>query len=268
LAFTLYYSAITGLYGGQFATMSAKRQVHVHLLPQLVPEGALTGSIAVVVDVLRATTTIVHALAAGCTEVRPCLEVDEARALALQFPKGTAILGGERHGKPIPGFDLGNSPGEYTPDTCRGRTLVFTTTNGTRAIYRALGADRVLLAGLVNLNSVCEGVMRDSRPLHVICAGADGEIALEDTIVAGAIVNQLAHGREMEFALNDSALIAFYSFEFDVGLELAERLCLSKGGAGLQRLGYSEDIRAAARVNESTLVPEVRRDPTRVVLIS
>src|ERR1051326_3706191 len=145
-------------------TMTARRQVHVHLLPELVPADALAGSIAVVVDVLRASTTIVHALAAGCVAVRPCLEVEEARELARTFPAGTAILGGERHGKPIPGFDLGNSPGDYTAKVCKGRTLVFTTTNGTKAIHRAAGADSILIAGFENINAVCEQIEHDDRP--------------------------------------------------------------------------------------------------------
>ena len=89
---------------------------------------------AVVVDVLRATTMMVHALAAGCEAVIPCGEIDEARQVAASLPPGTALLAGEREGLPIDGFDLGNSPRSCTPEVCRGKTLVMTTTNGTRAI--------------------------------------------------------------------------------------------------------------------------------------
>src|SRR6266436_6063480 len=86
--------------------MAEEREVQVHLLPCLVPRGRLAGGLAVVVDVLRATTTIVHALAAGCTSVRPCAEVEEARELAGQMRVGRVLLGGERGGMPLPGFDL------------------------------------------------------------------------------------------------------------------------------------------------------------------
>src|SRR5437016_9884451 len=113
--------------------MADDRDVHVHLLPSLVPPGGLTGGVAVVIDVLRATTTIVHALAAGCTVVRPCAEVEEARDLAGRMRAGRVLLGGERGGVAPPGFDLGNSPREYTAKVCKGTTLVLTTTNGTRA---------------------------------------------------------------------------------------------------------------------------------------
>src|SRR5687767_12285204 len=111
--------------------MADERDVQVHLLPQLAPAGRLAGGLAVVIDVLRATTTIVHALAAGCLCVRPCAEVEEARTLAGSLPAGKVILGGERGGLRLPDFDLGNSPSEYTPARCKNTTLVLTTTNGT-----------------------------------------------------------------------------------------------------------------------------------------
>src|SRR5215468_1142852 len=114
--------------------MSDDREVRVHLLPQLAPPGELAGGVAVVIDVLRTTTTVIHALAAGCTAVRPCAEVEEARELADGMRAGRVLLAGERGGKPLPGFDLGNSPKEFTPKCCKGSTLVLTTTNGTRAL--------------------------------------------------------------------------------------------------------------------------------------
>src|SRR5438067_9822832 len=93
-------------------------KVFVHLLPSLIPPGALRGGVAVVVDVLRATTVMVHALAAGCEATIPCGEIEEAKSVAASLPDGTALLAGERRGLPIPGFDLGNSPGEFTPEVC------------------------------------------------------------------------------------------------------------------------------------------------------
>src|SRR3954470_13598459 len=104
--------------------MSNRPPVHVHLLPSLIPHGALKGGIAVVIDVLRATTVMIHALAAGCDAILPCGEIGEARDLAATLPEGTALLAGERLGEPIEGFDLGNSPGACTPALCSGKTLV------------------------------------------------------------------------------------------------------------------------------------------------
>src|SRR5262249_46559853 len=129
--------------------MPLDREVHVYLLPQLAPPGRLAGGVAVVIDVLRAATTIIQALVAGCTAVRPCAEVEEARERAGQRGAGRVLLGGEGGGKPLPGFDLGNSPREYTAKLCRGNTLVLTTSNGTRALLRAAEAARTLVAAFV-----------------------------------------------------------------------------------------------------------------------
>jgi 2-phosphosulfolactate phosphatase len=227
----------------------------------LIPPNALKGGLAVVIDVLRATTTIVHALAAGCTCVRPCCEVEEAQALAGEMRAGRVILAGERSGDKVVHFDAGNSPREFTTKRCKGTALVFTTTNGTRAIVRASEAERVLVAAFVNFSAVCEQIARDPRPLHIVCSGSEGEVSLEDTLLAGALVEHLCDLFEMN--LNDSARLAWDSFEHH-GRVLLGALELSRAGANLKRLGYDEDIRAAARIDQFALVPELRRDPLRV----
>jgi 2-phosphosulfolactate phosphatase len=241
--------------------MAEERDVQVHPLPALAPPGRLAGGLAIVIDVLRSSTTIIHALAAGCTSVRPCLEVEEARALAGDMRAGRVLLGGERQGLPIPGFDLGNSPRDYTCKVCRGCTLVLTTTNGSKALHRAAEADRVLVAGFVNYSAVCEQLKADPRPVHIVCSGTDGEVALEDTLLAGALVDFLCD--LVEPRLNDSARIAWDCFEHH-GRVLQSALALGRGGARLHSLGYDEDIRASAQVDQFNLVPELRRDPLRL----
>lgn len=241
--------------------MADDRDVQVHLLPCLAPPGCLLGCLAVVIDVLRATTTIIHALAAGCVDVRPCAEIEQARALAGQMRAGRVLLGGERNGKPICGFDLGNSPREYTPQVCRGNSLVMTTTNGTRALLRAAEAERSLVAGFVNFSAVCEQLRVDARPIHIVCSGTGGEIALEDTLLAGAFVEFLCEDGPVR--LNDSARLAWDCFEHH-GRVLSGALEIGHGGANLLALGFGEDIEAAARVDQFNLVPELRPDPLRV----
>jgi 2-phosphosulfolactate phosphatase len=187
--------------------------------------------------------------------------VDEARALAAEMRVGRALLGGERGGQPLPGFDLGNSPREYTAKVCKGNTLVLTTTNGTRALLRAAEAERVLVAAFVNYSAVCEQMRQDARPLHIVCAGTDGEVSLEDTLLAGALVDCLSQACEVR--LNDAARLAWDCFE-NHGRVLQGALEVGRGGATLRRLGYDEDIKAAAQVDRFALVPELRRDPLRV----
>jgi 2-phosphosulfolactate phosphatase len=241
--------------------MPAARQVHVHLAPELVAPERLGGGVAVVVDVLRATTTIACALAAGCICVRPCATVDEARRLADSLPAGKVLLGGERDGQPLPGFDLGNSPGECTAALCRDRTVVLTTTNGTRALLHSAAAERVLTAAFVHFSAVCEQLRGETRPLHIVCAGESGGVALEDALLAGALVEFLMKGGGV--ALDDGARLAWDCFE-NHGVCLEGALAVGAGGVRLKALGYDEDVRAAARVDQFALVPELRRDPLRV----
>jgi 2-phosphosulfolactate phosphatase len=241
--------------------MADDREVQVHLLPELAPAGRLAGGVAVVIDVLRATTTMIHALAAGCTCVRPCREVEEARQLAGTMRVGRVLLGGERGGVKLPGFDLGNSPREYTGPLCRGNILVLTTTNGTKALIRAAEAERTLVAGFVNYSAVCEQLQAEARPIHIVCAGTEGAVSLEDTLLAGALVDYLCEAADVR--LNDSARLAWDCFE-NHGRILHGALEVSQGGAKLRCLGYDEDIRAAAQVDQFAIVPELRRDPLRV----
>jgi 2-phosphosulfolactate phosphatase len=241
--------------------MPEDREVHVHLSPLLVQPLQLAGSIAVAVDVLRASTTIVHALAAGCVAVRPIAEVVEARRLADHLPAGKVLLAGERDGRPLPGFDCGNSPGEFTSERCGGTTLVLTTTNGTRALLLAESAARILVGAFVNFSAVCEQLRADPRPVHILCAGESGNVALEDTLFAGAVVEFLCTNGPTR--LNDGARVGWDCFERH-GRVLEGALAVGAGGARLHALGYDDDIRAAARVDAFALVPELRRDPVRV----
>jgi 2-phosphosulfolactate phosphatase len=249
--------------------MDARPTLSVHLLPGLVPPGALRGGVAVVIDVLRATTVMVHALDAGCRAILPCGEIDEARAIAAVLPSGTALLGGERGGLPIDGFDLGNSPDDYTPERCDGKTLVMTTTNGTRAILASLEADRVLVAGFVNLAATARELMEvlngpEPRPVHLVCAGTEGEISFEDTLLAGTLHHAVAQGLgRPTLAGNDQAQIALGVAVRNVD-ELPRSLRLGIGGRNVERIGLGKDIDAAARVDRFDLVAELERDPTRI----
>ncbi|MFO0929574.1 MAG: 2-phosphosulfolactate phosphatase [Gemmataceae bacterium] len=241
--------------------MAACRSVSVHLAPLLVAPDRLAGGVAVVIDVLRATTTMVYALAAGCPTILPCGTIDEARAAADVLPAGKALLAGERDGVPLDGFDLGNSPREFTPARCKGQTLVLTTSNGTRALLHAAPAERVLVAAFANFSAVCEQLKGERRPMHIICAGDRGGVALEDVLLAGALVDYLAGCVDVE--LDDGARLAWDGFEHH-GRHLGEVLALTTGGVRLRSLGYDEDIRTAARIDVYHLVPELRRDPHRV----
>ncbi|MBX6311335.1 MAG: 2-phosphosulfolactate phosphatase [Isosphaeraceae bacterium] len=248
-----------------------KPPLSVHLLPSLIPPGALRGGVAVVIDVLRASTLMIQALDAGCEAILPCLEIEEAQRLAADLPPGRALLAGERQGLPIPGFDLGNSPGQCTPEVCRGKTLVMTTTNGTRAVLACREAARVLIAGFVNLAATARALRADGRPVHLVCAGTDGRISLEDHLGAGALAVALGHTYEPSG--NDEAMIAVTSWhgvssqahDGAEGGTLFDYLTRGRGGRRVRELGLVQDIEDAARVNRFDLVAELKRDPLRIV---
>lgn len=239
-----------------------ERQLYVHLLPTLIAADRLADGVVVVIDVLRASTTIIHALGAGCSVVWPVATQAEAEQLAVELAaKGQlALLGGERACQPIPGFDLGNSPTDYTQDVCRGKHVILTTTNGTKALLHAAAAARVLVAGFVNFSAVCEQLARETRPVHLLCAGTDGYITLEDTILAGAFIDVL-HGKTT--AMCDSARLAWDCFEHH-GTVVEEGLRLSLGGRNLIAAGYEDDLIIAAQIDRFLIVPELKRDPLRL----
>ena len=244
-----------------------------YFLPALIGPGELDGETAVVIDLIRASTTICHALVARATEVIPCLEVDEAKRIAATLPWGQAVLGGEREGVKIPVFDLGNSPEEYTPETVGERTVVFTTTNGTRAMNVCRGAARVFIGSFVCLSALWER-LKGAGAVNLLCAGTKGKITREDVLCAGSIADRLlSSGAVGDDELNDQARIACESWRQSIGpsslqppfVSLATALRHSQGGRNLIRLGLERDIEAAAQVDRFTIVPELELKSWRII---
>ncbi len=253
------------------------RSIMVHFLPEWVAPQALAGECAVVVDVLRASTTIVHALASGAESVIPCLEIEDAVRAANSMPGARAVLGGERGGLPIARFQLGNSPAEYTPESVGGRRVVFTTTNGTKALLRCCVARRVIVGALVNAAAVASALANEHR-VHILCAGTRGSISLEDVMAAGCLVERFASESAAD-ELDDSALVARNVWRSCIGSPgirasmagadrsvpqlpmemLRERLTAamrqSHGGRNLMDIGLADDIRVAAMLDAFDHVP-------------
>lgn len=242
--------------------------LNVYALPKLVEPEELLGGTAVVIDVLRSTTTIVYALAAGVRQVIPCAEVQEARNFARQFPSNLVVLGGERGGLPVTGFDLGNSPEDYTADRIGGKTLIITTTNGTRAAVRAQTASRILLAAFVNASAVCRQ-LRGCPAIHIICSGTDGQFSDDDILLAGMLVDRLQRHDGLGYMLNAQAITAQemwlhkFALPLSLGAEtlepqrLTETLSSTPGGHVLAAVGLDKDILAAARIDRFDIVPEL-----------
>jgi 2-phosphosulfolactate phosphatase len=254
-----------------------KRILNAYALPNLVSPEDLAGDTVVVIDVLRASTTIVFALDAGAKEVIPCLEVSDALAIAKQYSAGQCILGGERGGVPIKGFDLGNSPEDYSPDHVGDKTVIFTTTNGTRAMLHAKAAKDIRIAAFVNVSAVVQTLL-DCDRIHILCAGTDGQISEDDVLLAGMLVERLQRQGGIPYEQNAQAITArefwLHSFALPQGLGvepinsdlLAERLRASRGARGLLSLGLGEDIQAAAQIDRFTCVPRFDAATQRISL--
>ena len=206
----------------------------------------LRASACAVIDVIRATSTIVTALAHGALSVLPMADVADAFAVKARDP--AALLAGERGGKPLPGFDLGNAPGDFTAERVAQRRIILTTTNGTQALAACAGARAVMTASLLNLEAVATRLRELGPPWIIVCAGFEGSFGLDDAIVAGALAEALGQ---------DHALVSLYR---SVRRDLAGALLGSKAGQELVKVGLEKDVSFCARRDLFWLVPTLGGD--------
>ena len=218
------------------------------------PERDLGGTTCVVFDILRATSSMITGLAHGVPEIHPVLTIDEARAVKERLPN--AILGGERHGERIEGFDVGNAPHEYLD--LAGRPVITTTTNGTVALRACERAERVLVGALLNLGALTEELRR-AKPdrLLIVCAGTFEEFALEDAIAAGLLVAELG-GSDLSDAAQAVAGIAWSYADPGTALRAAKngRALASKGrGAEVEWCAQRSVFKAVGVMEASVIRP-------------
>lgn len=245
-----------------------RQRLDVYELPTQFDPPELSGTTAVVIDVLRATTTIVYALESGAAEVIPCLEIEDALAAASAYPRSRVVLGGERGGLRIEGFDLGNSPLEYDAPAVAGKTVVMTTTNGTRAMGRCRAADEILLGAFVNAAALAHRLASRER-IALVCAGSDDDVTRDDVLFAGLMVDRLQRGSRDAYRLNGQAIRARQCWidalphamtsgneKIPPGM-LADQLRKSLAGQKLVAIGMEDDLYAAAQLDRFQLVPEL-----------
>lgn len=257
------------------ASFAMPRNLTVHLLPTLFEPSDLEGGIAVVTDVLRATTTVAYGFQNGARSIIPCETIEEAFEIREESGGGSSVLlGGERGGEPISGFDLGNSPSEWNRETVADRKIVFTTTNGTRALLRSAKADRIVTGAFANLQAVCDLLNEESRPIHIVCAGTVGQVSTEDCLFAGALVDLLLeNGAQTEtsgdqaFEVCDAARLVLSHWKAAAIARdgLFRAMKAGSGGRNLMRLGLEADIRTAAKLDQVDLVPEYLPQSRRII---
>ena len=233
-------------------------KIEVYFTTSEVEPSSFVESTAVIIDVVRATTTIVEALANGAGGIFPTSSTEDAVRLAVSLGREDALLCGERKGEKVEGFDFGNSPGEFTEEAVAGKKLVMSTTNGTRAFSAAAEADRVLACAFTNLGAVA-GAVADVDALVILCAGREGYFSFEDALCAGYLIGRIVDARDEPPAMNDAAQATHVLAK---GQEV-NRAFFDGTAAGrlLADVGLADDLNVCADVDRHDIVP-VMQDQT------
>lgn len=216
----------------------------------------------VVIDVLRASTTICHALCNGAREVIPVSELEHAVRLSRSMSRETTLLGGERKGVKPTGFDLGNSPLEYTKATVERKNIILTTTNGTQVLSRTKFAQRQLAGSFVNLTAIADYILSPNElspneaekpgKVFLVCAGNNGDFAFEDMLFAGALATRLAGNAATELTDATKVATAIYSTHKE---SLTEAVRSTQHARYLASIGFAADLDAATAVDSCPVVP-------------
>lgn len=208
--------------------------IEVCFSPELIHLHEVEGKIVVVVDIFRATSTMVAALASGVTEILPFADLEACRAMQVEG----FLIGGERNGLTAPGFEMGNSPVAYLSGEYEGRRLAMTTTNGTQAIEKSKGAAEILIGAFPNLQATVSYIQGRGLDVLVHCAGWKGRFNLEDSLYAGALVKSLESTHQSD---EDGALAMKSLFERE-GHQLKSYLSKASHAKRLQNHGIESDI--------------------------
>ncbi len=229
-------------------------QVSVNFAPWQIEEMSLNDKTVVVIDVLRASTTIAMALQNGAKEIIPVSNIESAVKISSSLYGDVTLRGGERNGKMIEGFNLGNSPAEYVREAVDGKSIIFLTTNGSAAMVKGRYAKNLLIAGFVNLTSVVDMLVRLESDFTLICAGQDNKFCIEDAVCAGKIIAAFEHATKMEVLPDDSALAAM-ALEKSVGKAVLKMLRQSAHGKFLTEIGLGDDLKTCAAVDSIPVLP-------------
>jgi 2-phosphosulfolactate phosphatase len=230
-------------------------KIDVYFTPLGLAAGDLGGRGVVVIDVLRATTTVVTALANGAKAVIPAATSEEAVRLASNLEKDGVLLAGERRSLKIEGFALGNSPREMTPAVVAGKTIVLSTTNGTPALVAAQGGEPVLVGAAANFRALtgrARAVLAERGELVIVCAGREKQFAIEDAYTAGRLVRGVKKGLR-KVVLNDAARAALGLTAQLKSWEAA--LASSEAARQLGDADLGDDVAFAAKADRFGVVP-------------
>ena len=231
-------------------------RIEVFFGPAGLTASDVAGRVVVVIDVLRASTSIATALSNGARAVIPVDSTEEVVTRAKAFARSEVKLAGERQMRPIPGFDLGNSPREFSREAVEGKTVLLSTTNGTAAIASLQGPRDVVIGSYVNFSAVLamlRAALRGGTDIAMLCAGRDKQFSLEDAACAGRFVHH-AMRRRTDVAVNDAA---FASMLIDrrYSDNLMRLFSASAHGRALSEAGYGDDLADCAAIDSYPIIP-------------
>lgn len=227
-------------------------KINTLLSPLNVDDLYFTNKITIVIDVLRATTTILTALGNAAKEIIPVSSIEFAMKVSGDTFSGHTLLAGERNTQKIDGFSLGNSPLEYAPELVRGKSIVLYTTNGSKAIVKAKYSSTLVISCFLNAQSVAKYIA-DAPEIVILCSGNNGLFSFEDSACAGDLIAELKEIND-HIELDDASKTCLFLFEKNKR-RLNRMLSETEHGLKLVNGGFKEDIKYSAQKNILNIVP-------------
>ncbi|RCK71920.1 MAG: putative 2-phosphosulfolactate phosphatase [Ignavibacteriae bacterium] len=226
----------------------------VYFTPNQVDEIFLKDKNVVVIDVLRSSTTIVHALNNGARIIIPVPSIESAVKISGSAFGDVVLRCGERNGRMIEGFNLGNSPLEYKEEVVKGKTIIFYSTNGSPTITKSRYAKNLLVAGFVNITAVAEYLASLNEDFYIICAGNQNSFCIEDVACAGMLISKVENisGKKLEY--NDASNAAYLLYKIH-SRSILKLLRQSDHGKYLSEIGFREDLKVCAAVDSVPKIP-------------
>jgi len=232
-------------------------EIDIHLVPSLPDSDILSDRTVVVIDVLRATSVMVHAISQGASEIIPVATVEEAFQISKVIPRRSVILGGERGSKKIPGFDLGNSPEEYVAERIKGKKLILTTTNGTKAFHLVSSGKEILVGSFFNIGVTAQKCLELNRDLFIFPSGDEGNFSLEDNLCGGMLIERIMKISGRRIALTDASHCVRILCE-RYKANIVEAFRLSHHGKELIKRGFGEDLAYCAQIDITDVIPQFK----------
>lgn len=227
-------------------------KISVYASSSHVKPAAIKGRVAVVVDMLRASSTIIAALNNGAATIAPMPNIEQC--IAIRSANRDILLGGERHADKIQGFDFGNSPLEYTKSKVSGKNIVLCTSNGSKAIKSADYTKKIIIGALINVTAVAKKLLKLKSDVAIICAGTDGKFSIDDIVTAGAVISRLKeNGAHPE--LDDLGILCVQIYDNNRN-DLHALMKDSQHYSFLNDLGYTDDLKYCLKEDQVDFAPE------------